>query len=76
MTETSNIKKGDVIIEIATNKKLRVDGIWIIASDVIDFTAKYLNTTLMSVDGFAVYANRGFKFSDEGIVWKKHKFNA
>lgn len=66
-----SIKKGDIIIEIDTDRELEVEGLWGEASSIIDFSATYLKTNMVDGYGNKVFGNRGFKFSEEGIVWKK-----
>lgn len=73
MLETNGLKKGDIIIEITTNRPLSVDGLWGKASSIIDFSATHMTTNVVDNYGNAVFGKRGFKFSDEGIVWKKAK---
>lgn len=65
------VKKGDKIQAIDENRTLEVEGLWGEASQVVDFSAKYTSTNLLDGYGNKVFESRGFKFIDEGIIWKK-----
>lgn len=71
-----NVLTGEKIIEVDTNKVLVVDIGFdgekdIKPSKYFDFSATYENRAGVTVDGQPVYANRGFKLADEGVVWNR-----
>ncbi len=67
------VSKGDMIFAIDEERTLEVEGLWGSASKTVDFSARYTSTNLVDVHGNNVFGNRGFRFEDEGKVWRKSK---
>lgn len=70
--------KGERIREMATGKELIVghdyiEGESLVISKSYDFIATYVKSSGRTVTGQIMYADRGFKVSDEGIVWERKK---
>lgn len=65
------VAKGDIIYAIDDQKELEVEGLWGDDSSIVDFSAKYITSTLVDNKGHRVFGNRGFKFEDENVKWKK-----
>lgn len=65
------VKIEDIIEELHTGRRLRVECLWGNASQSIDFTGRYTTSNLIDIYGNKVYGGRGFNFQDENIVWRK-----
>ena len=65
------IQKGDKIYTIDEKRMMEVEGLWRNASQTIDFSAKYISTNLVDGNGNRVFGNRGFRFQDEDVIWRK-----
>lgn len=65
------VPKGIKIIAIDEDKVLISEGDWPPeASSVIDFSARYVESSGKTVNGDSVFGGRGFRYRDKDTIWK------
>lgn len=69
--QQQTIEAGDTILEIETGRVLTVESVWGHTSNIVDFSAYYLPPSDIEDVLDTEYGNRGFRFQDEGVIWRK-----